>query len=97
VERLIFKLAAHTDFTVIAVFFFANTARLAHITMEWIIFISLDAKLALITVKILFLLANIAYIALFTMKHVGALNALVDCIALPAEVVVFWDTFEALL
>lgn len=47
--------------------------------------------------KILFLLANIAHIALFTMEHVGALNALVDCIALSAEVVVFWDTFKALL
>jgi hypothetical protein len=31
------------------------------------------------------------------MEHVAALNALVDCIALPAKVIIFWDTFKALL
>jgi len=48
-------------------------------------------------VKVLFLLANIAHIALFTMELIATLNALVDGIALLAEMVVFWDTFEALL
>ena len=65
--------------------------------MKRVIFLSLNAKLTLITMEVLFLYAYVTHIAVVTMKLVVFLNALINCIALSAEMVVVKDTFETFL